>query len=300
MAVLLQSRSRTDGQSVYDGSASGVATLGIHEPVLEGVAALVPARGAQSVPETSSREKKHACTMCHKRFDRPSTLRKHLLVHTGEKAFVCEICGRRFGVASNLNRHVKRCALKPVNMATNKSSPDSASCGEDTSPQTSPVATSPESSAARSPTLPQKRGSISSSSSSATSSSPRGRSSTSPIHGQAVTNLAKPTKRRRRAPSPSRWVPLSLLSFNLMPEDFYKSVQVPLPPVRRNLPREERDSWDENSSPRPYHPDHWKGVLPGPGLPPNQGLKAREVSKFNFGSGGGTASAFTVGKVMVF
>ncbi|KAK0440735.1 hypothetical protein ARMSODRAFT_962256 [Armillaria solidipes] len=61
------------------------------------------------------RERKHACTMCHKRFDRPSTLKKHLLVHTGEKAYQCETCGRRFGVASNLNRHVKRCILKPVN-----------------------------------------------------------------------------------------------------------------------------------------------------------------------------------------
>ncbi|KAJ7259801.1 hypothetical protein C8J57DRAFT_491524 [Mycena rebaudengoi] len=61
-----------------------------------------------------SREKKHGCTMCHKRFDRPSTLKKHLLVHTGEKAYQCPICERRFGVQSNLNRHIRRCSLREV------------------------------------------------------------------------------------------------------------------------------------------------------------------------------------------
>ncbi|PIL30847.1 transcription factor [Ganoderma sinense ZZ0214-1] len=38
-----------------------------------------------SHPPKESKKKMHQCMMCHKSFDRPSTLRKHLLVHTGEK-----------------------------------------------------------------------------------------------------------------------------------------------------------------------------------------------------------------------
>lgn len=64
MAVLLRSRSQSDSQGVYDGSTVGVATMGIRELAGEG---MVSVRGAQGAPENTSREKKHACTMCHKR-----------------------------------------------------------------------------------------------------------------------------------------------------------------------------------------------------------------------------------------
>jgi hypothetical protein len=54
----------------------------MHLPSVEG-SALSSSRGTGRKPK-----KMHGCWMCHKSFDRPSTLRKHLLVHTGEK---CEL-----------------------------------------------------------------------------------------------------------------------------------------------------------------------------------------------------------------
>ncbi|KAG7090572.1 hypothetical protein E1B28_009679 [Marasmius oreades] len=201
----------------------------VNEPNSVGVAPL----GAEC---TLTRERRHACSMCHKRFDRPSTLRKHLLVHTGEKAFQCEACGRRFGVASNLNRHIRRCLLKPVNVVqdTTPSSTD----GEDRSRRsstTSPVAESLD------PTI--------------TTTATR------------ATSKSLNQKRRRRAPSPARWIPASLLNFNLEPPQ--KTASVPLPPVRPSeWDNEERDSFDENVGAAPYHPREWqyKPFLPGPGI----------------------------------
>ncbi|PPQ85650.1 hypothetical protein CVT26_011538 [Gymnopilus dilepis] len=73
-------------------------------------------------------------------------------------------------------------------------------------------------------------------------------------------------KRRRRAPSPSQWVPPTLQHFNLQSDDSNRVSAMPLPPVRRNLPEEERDSWHENIGLTPYHPRQWNGFLPGPGF----------------------------------
>jgi hypothetical protein len=115
-------------------------------------------------PAKAPRKKIHACWMCHKSFDRPSTLRKvyccvnvevtvksdilSLVVASscphwrkgyvssfrsivpaliGLSAYVCNICNRRFGVASNLNRHTRRCALKPVNASRAAGSPTGSS-----------------------------------------------------------------------------------------------------------------------------------------------------------------------------
>ncbi|KAK7019733.1 hypothetical protein VNI00_017973 [Paramarasmius palmivorus] len=185
-----------------------------------------------------TRERKHACTMCHKRFDRPSTLKKHLLVHT---AFQCETCGRRFGVASNLNRHVRRCILKPVNARHSSSgSPEASSRGRSTS--------------------------------------------SSPPRNTVASARPAAQKRRRRAPSPSRWIPNSLRNFVL--EAPVKTSCIPLPPVRPSQ-WEERNSYDENVGSAPYHPREWQynPKLPGPGLFSGSGLGNRDVRNLGFGGG---------------
>lgn len=71
---------------------------------------------------------------------------------------------------------------------------------------------------------------------------------------------------------------------------------MPLAPVKRNMPREERDSWDENVSSTPYHPSGWKGILPGPGLGLGLGLGGKDVRNINLGGNGG----FMLGRVLVF
>ncbi|KAI9489717.1 hypothetical protein BDB00DRAFT_726141, partial [Zychaea mexicana] len=53
--------------------------------------------------------RRYKCTVCVKRFTRPSSLATHMHSHTGEKPYKCQIegCGRRFSVVSNLRRHAK-------------------------------------------------------------------------------------------------------------------------------------------------------------------------------------------------
>ncbi|KAG6828414.1 hypothetical protein H0H92_008078 [Tricholoma furcatifolium] len=277
MAILLNQASRSDNisspqisfnlpsesaQSARNAPAQPTSLAAVPQAPIEADA---PARHLE---DGLTRERKHACTMCHKRFDRPSTLKKHFLVHTGEKAYVCDTCGRRFGVPSNLNRHVKRCVLKPVNAAAAGKAQQSPAAAGASPP--SPSSSNTDSDKANSPSRTLLI--------SSTTRQPR--------QGGAP-------KRRRRAPSPSRWVPPSLLSFNLTPPESKKCTPVPLPPVRRNLPKEERDSWDENVSETPYHPRGWKNVLPGPGL--GLGFGGKDVRNLSFGGSG-----FMLGRVLVF
>ena len=60
MAVLLNPNLQTDFE-IPQGSSSVIQTVTRPAPPVEPVVAV------QSVPDSPSREKKHACTMCHKR-----------------------------------------------------------------------------------------------------------------------------------------------------------------------------------------------------------------------------------------
>jgi hypothetical protein len=215
-------------------------------------------------------------------------------------AFVCETCGRRFGVASNLNRHVRRCILKPVNAAVAAVASSSASPSTSGSRTLSAMSPNSDTSATTAKVGTAKRGrALSSTGSTSSSSGSSSSGNPSPLQkggpdGTGTRPLGQ--KRRRRAPSPSSWIPWSLRAFNLACEEFYRSTPVPLPPVRRALPKEERDSWDENVPKRPYHPIEWKGVLPGPGLGHGLGLGGKDVRNINFGGSGG----IMLGRVLVF
>ncbi|KAJ7651092.1 hypothetical protein FB45DRAFT_713419, partial [Roridomyces roridus] len=183
-----------------------------------------------------SREKKHGCTMCHKRFDRPSTLKKHLLVHTGEKAFQCHICERRFGVMSNLNRHIRRCSLREVHThgsAAAVPSPERSNGKRATSTTSNPAP-------------PRKR-----------RRRPPSPSRWVPASLRSLNLLTPETNSPCPCPlnpvSPAR--PRSMRNYD---SDVSSSDELPYD--------EERDSWDENVALTPYVAGEWEKTrrLPGP------------------------------------
>ncbi|KAG2209454.1 hypothetical protein INT47_008297 [Mucor saturninus] len=63
----------------------------------------------EQVPPLQINNNRYKCNQCSKTFSRPSSLRIHILSHTGEKPHVCPQagCGRRFSVQSNMRRHLK-------------------------------------------------------------------------------------------------------------------------------------------------------------------------------------------------
>ncbi|XP_043921485.1 zinc finger protein PLAG1 [Protopterus annectens] len=59
-------------------------------------------------PSGGTKEKKHQCEHCDRRFYTRKDVRRHMVVHTGRKDFLCQYCAQRFGRKDHLTRHVKK------------------------------------------------------------------------------------------------------------------------------------------------------------------------------------------------
>ncbi|KAF7325177.1 hypothetical protein MKEN_00561700 [Mycena kentingensis (nom. inval.)] len=99
---------------------------------------------SSSAPDAASPSeggRKHVCALCHKRFNRPSSLKIHMNTHSGATPFHCPHpgCGRAFNVSSNMRRHLRNHAAGGAASAS-----VSASASRAKSPQT-PSTVSPTS-----------------------------------------------------------------------------------------------------------------------------------------------------------
>ncbi|XP_012266949.2 ras-responsive element-binding protein 1 [Athalia rosae] len=76
-----------------------------------------------------------SCPYCHRKFPWTSSLRRHILTHTGQKPYKCTYCPLLFTTKSNCDRHLLR---KHINAGT---SSQSQSAGASSSPESSSTLT---------------------------------------------------------------------------------------------------------------------------------------------------------------
>ena len=48
----------------------------------------------------------HHCEVCYKGFTTPSSVKRHMLTHSGDKPYACKDCGRRFSQPRSLKLHL--------------------------------------------------------------------------------------------------------------------------------------------------------------------------------------------------
>uniref|UniRef100_A0A3B3TGL9 Zinc finger protein PLAGL2-like n=1 Tax=Paramormyrops kingsleyae TaxID=1676925 RepID=A0A3B3TGL9_9TELE len=92
-------------------AASGDLTCKVCLLGCESTAALLEhLRGHSGKPPVAgvTRERRHPCAHCDRRFYTRKDVRRHLVVHTGRKDFLCPHCAQRFGRKDHLTRHAKK------------------------------------------------------------------------------------------------------------------------------------------------------------------------------------------------
>ncbi len=56
--------------------------------------------------QTTDVKKPFSCSQCGNSFTRKTSLKDHMLIHTGEKPFSCSQCGKSFTLKGQLKRHL--------------------------------------------------------------------------------------------------------------------------------------------------------------------------------------------------
>ena len=84
----------------------------------EPIKSLVEAK--PEVPERHSRW----CSECGKGFCNGSSLRMHMLLHSGERPFSCNICGKGFAQKGNMLTHESKCTETPILLNDNEKGKD--------------------------------------------------------------------------------------------------------------------------------------------------------------------------------
>ena len=98
------------------------------------------------------RSNDHRCETCGKIFPRFYSLRRHMIMHSGEKKFKCPICHMSFSHVYNRNRHVKR---HTTNGQSSSDKKKDSSESESSEPVTKSTASQPSSSTSKE--LPKMR-----------------------------------------------------------------------------------------------------------------------------------------------
>lgn len=113
-------------------------------------ASSISSRSTIAVRQEKSKEYK--CDTCGKTFPRFYSLRRHMIMHSGEKKFKCPICHMSFSHVYNRNRHVKR---HSANYPTSDKKDDTSPPTEP-SPPSGPAVLKPQSSLVSNVSLPPK------------------------------------------------------------------------------------------------------------------------------------------------